>query len=524
MKSLLRVLVFCFALLLFSMAGQASSITELHRGYLDGAIRSLHAVRVVKELLAHKFLISAADDEEDDADATPTPAKKKHHSENDTTVKIAGDFKLAKGESTNKDVVVIGGTVEIDGNINGDLVLIGSKGTFSGSANGDMVLIGTLLRIKPGATANGDLVSIGSDTPGSDRLKVNGDRTDLSTISPIAPFFTELVSNIFLLRPMSPTSMVGWTLAILALILRLAIAMAFPKPLAELNTMLLQRLAPSFLVGLALVIGGAILSSLLTITVVGILAIPFLALGGLLLGFFGRIVVSYSIGKLLFPRLVNQPYALPVWVIAGNVVLWILFCIPIIGFITYGIVAPLGLGVVAIYIADRYKASTPKQIANVSAATPSETVSPGTVPSEIVPPPVQRPVPEFGLVTTSYVVNQAAFLPRLAGNLIDLAIVYAILYSIHQTRILIPIWVAYRFGMYAWRSATLGEIVMNLRVQKANGTPLTGDYSASLIRALASLISLLPLGFGFIWILFNKEMQAWHDRISVSYVVRAPIL
>jgi len=112
------------------------------------------------------------------------------------------------------------------------------------------------------------------------------------------------------------------------------------------------------------------------------------------------------------------------------------------------------------------------------------------------------------------------FWQRLAANLIDLVLLFAIERSLGLTRILIPAWILYRFAMYVWRSATLGEIVLNLQVQKLDGTTLTGDYSAALIRALSSLLSLLPAGLGFIWILFDPQRNAWHDKISGTRVVR----
>lgn len=411
MKAFRCVFIFSLALVSFLEAAHASSVSEPLRTYLDGPISSFRVVKIIKEILAHRDQTSVAiavDDDDKDGDATPSPKKKKHHSESDATVRISGDFKLGKDESTNNDVVIIGGTAEIEGNINGDLIMIGSKGTFSGRANGDMILVGTTLRVKQGATANGDFVSIGSDTPGSDNLKINGDRTSLNAFAPITPFFPEMISNLFLLRPMSPSSSIGWVLAIVALALYLASAMAFPKPLTQLNLLLLQRLIPSFLIGLALVIGGAILTGVLTITVVGVLAIPFLILGLILLGFFGRIVISYTIGKLLLPRLAGRNDALPVWIIAGNVVLWILFCIPIIGFIAYGISALLGMGVVAIYIAERYKTNTPKQLGATAAVIPPIVPPPEVIPA--ISALASAPKPEYSLVATSYVVNQASFL------------------------------------------------------------------------------------------------------------------
>jgi uncharacterized RDD family membrane protein YckC len=111
------------------------------------------------------------------------------------------------------------------------------------------------------------------------------------------------------------------------------------------------------------------------------------------------------------------------------------------------------------------------------------------------------------------------FWRRLGANLIDLIVLYSLLQFTGITRIVVPAWVLYRFGMYIWRSATLGEIVMNLRVEKLDGGTLVGDYGTALVRALASLLSLLPLGLGFLWILFDPQRQTWHDKISGSAVV-----
>jgi uncharacterized RDD family membrane protein YckC len=113
---------------------------------------------------------------------------------------------------------------------------------------------------------------------------------------------------------------------------------------------------------------------------------------------------------------------------------------------------------------------------------------------------------------------KAHFWPRLLANLIDLVVIAAILNFMNLERFIVPGWVLYRLGMYTWRSTTLGGIVLNLRVQRADGIAL--DFSTALVRALASLLSLLPLGLGFFWILFNAERDAWHDKISGSYVVQ----
>jgi uncharacterized RDD family membrane protein YckC len=205
----------------------------------------------------------------------------------------------------------------------------------------------------------------------------------------------------------------------------------------------------------------------------------------------------------------NRSYAVYVWIIIGTGVMWVVYCIPVIGLIATSLNFVLGLGTASIFLFERYRLTGERS----SAVT--------TMKSEKIPaahPPTSVPLLEGPASVAT--LSKAQFFPRLAANLIDLVLLYVLLFSLHITRGLIPAWILYRFAMFTWRSATLGEIVLNLRVQKIDGTLLTGDYSGSLIRALSSLISLVPLGLGFIWILFNRELDSWHDKISGSYVVQ----
>jgi RDD family len=518
MKSLFRLLLFCVALLVAAEIANASvnnfglpqASVIASKEFVGGTLSYLHAMRVLRHVIQNRNIVQPKIADEDSAeDEEPSPVKiKHHHSKNDTTVKIGSAYKLGKSETSNNDVVMIGGSGEIDGTVNGDLVMVGSKGHLAGIVNGDVVMIGSSIDVREGATSNGDFVSIGSSLKNAERIKVNGERTELGAFSPAGPILSDWISNIFLLRPMSPFSMFGWSLAIVVLALRLAVGLSFPKPFVETDEILHRRLAPSFLVGLGVIIGCAILCALLTITVVGVLAIPFVILGAIILGFLGRISVSYSIGKLLLPQLAQHRHSGLAWMTAGTVVTWILFCIPVIGMLAYGIVALLSFGAFSIYLAEKYKIGAPKPLL-IGQVTPSTQSTSGETPP-LLASSTSRSV--------TALVDKATFQQRLGSNLIDLIVLYALLISVHQADKLVPIWVIYRFAMYAWRSATLGEIALNLHVEKSTGLSLTGDYSAALIRALSSLVSLLPVGLGFFWILFDPAAESWHDKISGSYV------
>jgi uncharacterized RDD family membrane protein YckC len=438
--------------------------------------------------------------------------KGQHHGRGGADAIVTGEsYKLDAGDSTDGAVVLIGGNGEINGTVNGDLVLLGSKATFAGTVNGDLMTIGSNLTIHSGAVVNGDYVSIGSEVKGEEELTTNRGRVRLNNFSPTVPVIKEVLTDIVQLRPISPSSIFSWTVAIITLIVRLLLGLFFPKVFAGTELIFRDRPGPSFLIGLGVVLGGALLSFLLAITVIGIIALPFLALAFFILNIFGSTSVCYAIGKRIAPQVVERGYGVYVWIILGTMVIWVLYCIPVVGFMTAGVVSLLGLGMFAIYILERYPSGTPRSL--LPPITPGDAENSPAVRSN----PLSLPSAGSAIFTGS---PRAQFLPRLFANIIDLTVLCVLLKSLHLTHAGIPIWVLYRFGMFAWKSATLGQIVLNLQVRKPDGTSLIADYSSALIRALSSLISLIPLGLGFVWILFNRDLEAWHDKISGTYVVR----
>jgi uncharacterized RDD family membrane protein YckC len=513
MKQLIRFVLTCLLSCLAIPGVHAELAGSSCRNGLNGVFRSLPRAEWIVGTLADSLFHIQVEDSPNSETEDERPAKKKHsHGKGSADAIVTGEsYQLKAGETTNGAVVLIGGNGEIDGTVNGDLVLIGSKASVAATVNGDLVTIGSNLTFNPGAVANGDYVSVASEVKGEQELTTNGERVTLNTYSPVVPVVKEALTNIVQLRSMSPFSIFGWTLAIIMLLVRLLLALIFPKVFVGTEAIMGDRPGPSLLVGLAVILGGAVLSFLLAITVVGIIALPFLALALFILNIFGCASVCYAIGKRIAPQIAEQRHAAYVWIISGTVVIWVLYCIPIIGFVAAGLVSLLGIGTFAIYLVDRYRSNAPRPLLASSAPAPAEDAAtprssplalPGVEPSSVIGAP------------------KAHFLPRLFASMIDLAVLYAMLSSVHLTHAIIPAWVLYRFGMFAWKSSTLGQIVLNLQVQKRDGSSLVGDYSGALIRALASLLSLIPLGLGFIWILFNRDLEAWHDKVSETYVVR----
>lgn len=64
---------------------------------------------------------------------------------------------------------------------------------------------------------------------------------------------------------------------------------------------------------------------------------------------------------------------------------------------------------------------------------------------------------------------------------------------------------------------TIGKGVMGIRVVRADGTRL--GVGRSLLRYFGYVLSLVPLGAGFFWVLISNSRQGWHDKIAGTYVL-----
>jgi hypothetical protein len=436
--------------------------------------------------------------------------KVKHHDRSGDQVITGRTYTLRAGESAEGDVVVIHGHARIDGVVNGDLALIGSDAEIRGTINGDMVAVASRARFEEGAVVNGDFSSVVSAVEHDNDLQVNGSRFNMDFLpaATATNLGKWLSGTIFFLRPMSPDSFISWSWALVVLGLCLAIGHFFPKPVAETGAILRGRAPASFLCGLAIVPAAALLCFLLLMTVIGALAIPLVLAAVFALALVGNAVVFQMIGQRVAPQMNNQKYPTLIWIALGAVICWVVYCIPVIGFLAGSVVLLAGLGSFSLYLIDRSKNRVP--VGQLPAGTPAAVESP-----KRTAPPARLAAPLAVARTTP----SATFWPRLGANAIDLVIILALISLFHVHRVILPAWVLYRFAMYVWRSATIGELALNLRVQRFDGTLITGDYGTAVVRALSSLLSLLPLGLGFFWTLFDPARETWHDKITNTQVV-----
>lgn len=71
--------------------------------------------------------------------------------------------------------------------------------------------------------------------------------------------------------------------------------------------------------------------------------------------------------------------------------------------------------------------------------------------------------------------------------------------------------------MWSFSGQTVGKWVMGLRVVGADGQP--PPLGRAMIRFAGYLLSAAPLYLGFVWVLFDDDRRAWHDRLARTWVI-----
>lgn len=79
--------------------------------------------------------------------------------------------------------------------------------------------------------------------------------------------------------------------------------------------------------------------------------------------------------------------------------------------------------------------------------------------------------------------------------------------------------IIYFIGLWTWKSASLGKMIVGLKIVDKD-THNNISFKQSIIRFLGYIISLLPLGLGFFWMIWDKEKQGWHDKLAKTFVLK----
>lgn len=86
--------------------------------------------------------------------------------------------------------------------------------------------------------------------------------------------------------------------------------------------------------------------------------------------------------------------------------------------------------------------------------------------------------------------------------------------------VLIAVVYCFLVGFWCRRGSTLGMLAWGLRIETDDGS-LPSIRQGS-IRFVVAPVSLLLGGLGYLWQLWDKDQQTWHDKLSNTHLMYYP--
>jgi uncharacterized RDD family membrane protein YckC/cytoskeletal protein CcmA (bactofilin family) len=426
------------------------------------------------------------------------------------------------------DVVMIGGSVTVSGEVTGGVVVIGGRLEVSGNIGRDTVVVLGGANIRDKAELEGSAVLIGGPFEFAGESQILGEKVTipLGNILPKIEWVKEwVVQGLFLGRLLPFGVTWAWTVAGFALLFYLLVLVLFPAAVKSSYIALEQRPIASLVAGLLTLILFAPLVVVLAITVVGIAAIPFVKIALLLAIIVGKVAVICFLGRAVGRAMGGGALQAPFLAfVGGAILLTLVYTIPVIGLTAWAVGTLLGLGAAVVALGNSLSREE-NRASDVS--VPLATLQPEIVPAgggnsahpETVALAFQPPLTSASLSPAdTLLLRRAGFWRRFLAALLDMILLGLLIPVIGP--FIIPIAVVYFVAMWTWKGTTVGSIVMGLKLIRTDGRPV--NFAVALVRSLSSIFSAFVLFLGFLWAAWDREKQTWHDKIAGTIVVRMP--
>jgi uncharacterized RDD family membrane protein YckC len=453
-------------------------------------------------------------------------------------LRIDGDYALAAGDEA-REVLVISGKASIAGHVWRDVVVVIGRAEIASTAviDGELTVVGGSATIQPGATVNGDLIVIGGSLDAPEGFKARGEHVVIGSetlggrFEAFVPWITRGLLWGRLIVPDLPW--IWWVVGFF-FFFYFVINLLAERPVRACTDVLTKRPLTTFLIGLlVLLLTGPVLL-ILTISLVGIMVIPFALCALVLAGLVGRVAVARWLGRTIVPEGAAEPGAEPSRALAarsfviGFALIVVALMIPVLGLVVWGSLGVMALGAgVSAFIGYYQKENPPKP----RPTTPLRADGDAPMFRSPSPPPLEPSTPSgepsAAAMSASPDLGGYPFAPfrdRLAAFLLDVFLVIittALLEVFRQgPGVGMFLLLVYHVAFWTWKGTTVGGIICQLRVVRTDGSRLT--FADALVRGLSSIFSLAVVGIGALWILKDPERQAWHDKIAGTYVVKVP--
>jgi uncharacterized RDD family membrane protein YckC/cytoskeletal protein CcmA (bactofilin family) len=488
-------------------------------------------------------------------------------------------FGSSTSEGEAVDVVSVFGSTRVTGPVHDGAVAVLGNVYVDSKVDGNVVAVLGSVKLGPNAEVGGDVVAVlggvdqdpGAVIHGSVQRIINFDFGEVGGFNWLQTWFNKCL---FYGRPLAfaPGLEWAWTLALGLLAFYACLALMFRSGVDACVQTLESRPGHTALAALLGILLTPVLLILLCVTIIGIAAIPFVVAGLFCMSLFGKAVVLAWLGSRISGRRPGPAGHPAIAVLIGGAIALVLYVVPVVGFLVYKLLGFFGFGAVLYTLVLRQRArrmigashpppSTPSggtatmagagwtasgaaPAAGVAAgaagvagayATSEPWVSPGTAapssgptlgsasvpPGPSAPPyTAQSPPPAAAAFEITADLPRAGFWVRMGALFLDILLVGFAMSLIRPfSDFHIVVLAIYGAVMWKLRGTTVGGIVFDLHVVRIDGRPL--DWETAIVRALGCFLSLCVVFLGFIWIAFDPNNQAWHDKIAGTVVVRS---
>jgi uncharacterized RDD family membrane protein YckC/cytoskeletal protein CcmA (bactofilin family) len=467
----------------------------------------------------------------------------------DTVVSILGSS-TSEGEAV--DVVSVLGDTRVTGPVSDNAVAVLGSTYVNSKVDGDVVAVLGNVELGPKAEVDGDVVSVLGRVTRDPAAIVHGAvqrvlDVDIGGVPSFTWLHTWIKHCLLYGRPLAFFPGLGWawTLALGLLAFYACLAVVFRPGVDRCVHTLETQPGHTALAGLLAILLTPVLLVLLLVTVIGIAAMPFVVGALFCMALFGKAVMLAWLGGRISGRRPGPAGHPAVAVLIGGAVVLVLYVIPVVGFLVYKLLGFFGFGAVVytliLHARARRAANNPSPPfagagagAGAGAAGPSPATMAGAgwtagasgasaasdaSAAAAAPAYAAAPAVPAGPQITA-AMPRAGFWIRMAALFLDVLLVSVVMSLLHS-------WGDFHFivlatyGAVMWklRGTTIGGIVCDLHVVRLDGRPV--DWETAIVRALGCFLSLFVVFLGFIWIAFDPNRQAWHDKIAGTVVVRA---
>lgn len=295
--------------------------------------------------------------------------------------------------------VTVFGNARVNGRVRNECVTVFGNLDLNGRVGGDLVVFMGDARLGPQAEVRGQTIVIGGKVHAAPGAKLHGQKVQLAGFLPaVGDWFRY---GLLLGRPIAPS--VGWVWWVVAIhfLLYLLVAALLPRPVEAVEQTLDRQALMAFGVGLLGLILAAPLSFVLLASGVGLLVLPLLFVALQAAFWVGKTATFQWMGRSLCRRF-NAAGTCPplLGFVVGFALVTLLYLVPGVGFVVYGLLIPLAFGAALLAVVDAVRAGragkvpaapTPAPISPTAPASPAPSASPTSPPPGEVSPPAPAP-------------------------------------------------------------------------------------------------------------------------------------